>query len=97
LGAGASIPAGIKGVVGLVNDYKEYLRVKSESDLNIVNKITAKLQEWIAQQKLNRQVDIELVLEAIERLERREKDIILKFYDNRRFIFDDFKDDKSSF
>ncbi len=84
-------------MVGLVNDYKEYLRVKSESDLNIVNKITAKLQEWIAQQKLNRQVDIELVLEAIERLERREKDIILKFYDNRRFIFDDFKDDKSSF
>jgi SIR2-like domain len=81
-------------VVGLVDDYKEYLKSERESDLNIVNKIAAKLSEWITEQKLNRQVDIELILETIERLENRQRDIILKFYDNGRFIFDDFKADR---
>src|SRR6185437_16935842 len=93
LGAGASIPAGINGVVGLVDDYKKNLKTISESDFNIIDKITAMLSEWIAEQKLDRQVDIELVLETIERLENKEKDIILKFYDNGRFIFDDLKAD----
>lgn len=69
------------------------MKSKSETDAKIIDKITAILAEWITDQNLNRQVDIELVLEAIERLETRQKDILLKFYENGRFIFDDFKTD----
>ena len=71
--------AGINGVVGLIDDYKRYLKSKSESDFHITDKITAKLSEWIEEEKQDRQVDIELVLETIERLESKEKDIILEF------------------
>jgi hypothetical protein len=93
-GAGASIPAGMNGVVGLVDEYKKDVKSKSETDFKIIDKITAKLADWIRDQNQNRHVDIELVLEAIERLEAREKDIILKFYENGSFIFDDFKTDR---
>jgi hypothetical protein len=57
-GAGASIPAGMNGVVGLVDEYKKDVKSKSETDFKIIDKITAKLADWIRDQNQNRHVDI---------------------------------------
>lgn len=94
LGAGASVEAGGKGVVDLVFDFMNWLKPKSEPDFNVVEKIIAELDEWIAEQKIRRKVDIELLLDAIEKLENAQKDILLKFYDNKEFILSNFKGDK---
>jgi hypothetical protein len=53
-----------------------------------------KLEEWIAEQEIHREVDTELLLDAIERLENAQNDILLKFYDNYNFILGDFERDK---
>lgn len=95
LGAGASIFAGAKGVVDLVDDFENSLKSKSESDFNVLEKIIVKLKEWITEQNLARQVDIELLLETVEKLENPQEDIILKFYNNKEFILNDFKADGS--
>ena len=47
LGAGASVPAGINGVVGLVKDYKEWLAKDKCDDKRIVEQIENLLQEWL--------------------------------------------------
>lgn len=54
LGAGASVDAGGKGVVDLVFDFMNWLKLKSEPDLNVVEGIIAKLNEWISEQKIRR-------------------------------------------
>lgn len=97
LGAGASVDAGGKGVVDLVVDFKNWLRLRSEPDFKVVKQIITKLEEWIAEQEIHRNVDIELLLDAIEKLENAQKDVILKFYNNKNFILSDFKGDRHLF
>lgn len=94
LGAGASVEAGAKGVVDLATEFKNRLKSKSESDFRVIEKIIAKLEEWIKEQEIHRTVDIELILDVLERLESAQKDVILEFYDNKEFILSGFKRDK---
>jgi SIR2-like domain len=96
LGAGASVPADVKGVVELVSDYKDWLSSNNKSeDRKIVEEIEETLQKWLARQNIDRQVDIELVLEAIERLENANNDVLLDFLDNKKFKLSKFKEDRS--
>jgi hypothetical protein len=96
LGAGASAPADVKGVVGLVDDYKEWLLSKGKAEnKKIIEEIENVLRRWLARQKIDRDVDIELLLEAIERLENAKNDILLGFYDNDKTSLPQLNDDGS--
>jgi hypothetical protein len=96
LGAGASVPADVKGVVGLVEEYKEWLTSNDKSnDKSIVEQIEKTLRKWLDRQNIDREVDIELLLETVERLENAKNDILLDFYDNAEPILPPLRDDRS--
>ena len=96
LGAGASVPADMKGVVELVNDYKEWLSSNNNlEDRKIVEEIEETLQKWLARHNIDRQVDIEFVLETIERLENSKSDILLDFFADKKFKLSQFKENGS--
>ncbi|MFZ0512481.1 MAG: hypothetical protein WAM14_12810, partial [Candidatus Nitrosopolaris sp.] len=96
LGAGASVPADMKGVVELVNDYKEWPSSNDKlEDRKIVEEIEETLLKWLARQNIDRQVDIELVLETIERLENAKSDILLDFFADKKFKRSQFKENGS--
>lgn len=78
LGAGASVKAGVPDTFGLVDKFVERIRPQEEN-LHAVEKILKVLGEWRREQGGNR-VDIELLLETIERLEKRNQDVLLRFH-----------------
>jgi hypothetical protein len=81
-GAGASIPVGISGVVGLVDDFKEWLQKTSKSnELELINKIHGVLQK-----SNRRNVDVEFLLETVEKLEKQEREVLLDFYEGKKLI-----------
>jgi len=89
------VPAGINGVVGLVKDYKVWLAKHTPDDKRIVEEIENLLQEWLIEQDSDRKVNIELLLETIERLENVKDDPLIKFFDDKTFKLSNFKGDGS--
>ena len=86
----------MKGVVELVSDYKDWLSSNNKSeDRKIVEAIEETLQKWLARQNIDRRVDIELVLETIERLENAKSDILLDFFADKKFRLSQFKENGS--
>jgi hypothetical protein len=79
LGAGASIHAGLKGVVALVDDFLNYLG-KETNEYKIAFTIVGLLQEWKKDNKIDREIDLEILLEAIEKLENIKHDYIKYFF-----------------
>lgn len=96
LGAGASVDAGLPDVVRLVCKFVEWLKSISENQglnekqrseakehLSLVEKILTILKNWRAEQKnYNTEIDIEILLDAIERIENKNTDILSAFYEN---------------
>lgn len=76
-GAGASVKAGVKTTFGLVDQFMESL--SSRKLQNFLQNIISLLE------KNNGKVDIEKLLQTIERLENRKSDEILRFYDTKKF------------
>jgi len=102
LGAGASVKAGVPDTFGLVDAFREKIASQPEN-LRALNKILDILKEWKREQgDMEGKVDIELLLETIERLENRNQDILLKFhnissyalegYANKKPLKDELKD-----
>ena len=84
-GAGASVPAGIEGVVGLAKGFREWLQETSMSnELELIDKIEA-----ILQNRTERKVDVEFLLETIEKLEKSGTEVLLDFYENKKLILPD--------
>jgi hypothetical protein len=84
LGAGASIDAGLSGVLQLVDRFKEWLESKSKTDqLNIVVEILSILDMWKKKRHDPSDIDIELLLDAIERIEERDNDLLLYFHKDK--------------
>jgi hypothetical protein len=82
-GAGASIPADISGVVGLVDDFKEWLQKTSKSnELELINKIHGVLQK-----SNRRNVDVEFLLETVEKLEKQDREVLLDFYEGKKLNY----------
>lgn len=83
LGAGASIPSGLNGVIGLVHDFRKYLMDNSLSKhLELTNTIIMILDQWKKDTNYPNEIDIELLLETIERLENIYGDNIPYFFRN---------------
>jgi SIR2-like domain len=91
LGAGASVPAKIPGVEKMVELFLKYLVDEHYSKhLNVIKDIVSILNDWT--NKKDRKVDIELLLEAIEKLENRDDDTLPLFYENKKEIIQKIDD-----
>jgi hypothetical protein len=94
LGAGGSVAAGVPDTFGLVNAFKEKIASQHEN-LRALNKILEVLREWKREQgDVEGRVDIELLLETIERLENRNQDILLKFHNITEYALEGYADKK---
>jgi hypothetical protein len=90
LGAGASIPAGISGVECMVYKFLEKLKTEyGDSHFEIANDIFTLLSEW-KKERNEVVVDIELMLETIERLENRDLDVVPLFYNQKKKVLENF-------
>jgi hypothetical protein len=90
LGAGASVNAGVPDTFGFVSKFKESLAENSEQ-LKAYEKILEILKSWRkGQGPFAPEVDVELLLETLERLENREQDILLKFHQVSSYALDGF-------
>jgi SIR2-like protein len=97
LGAGASVRAGISEMGMLYRDYKSWLQSNSKTEeFKIVDEIETILKSWIKEKEIDIQIDIELLLETIERLENVDKDFVTAFYKNMEFVLpEEFKKTRS--
>src|SRR5215218_5199090 len=98
LGAGASVPAGLKTVVQLTDYFKVWLKDNNPNSnyYSIIEKIIEKIKDFknndineASETKDNYKVDIETLLETVERLEDYNKDIISVFVNDSNLIFDE--------
>ena len=81
LGAGASVNAGVPETFGFLNKFKESL-AENPDQLKAYDKIIDILQKWRESQgSAAPEVDVELLLETLERLETKEQDILLRFHE----------------
>ncbi|MGC1930294.1 MAG: SIR2 family protein [Candidatus Nitrosopolaris sp.] len=91
LGAGASIPARISGVQGMVNKFLQKLEGEHRNSyFETTNDIRTLLSEWKIDQK-EVVIDIELLLETIERLENRHLDVVPLFYNQKKKVVETFE------
>ena len=89
LGAGASVAAGVPETFGMVDSFKE--RISSQpGNLHALNKIV----DILKRNDEHGKVDIELLLETIERLDNRDKDILLKFFNITNYVLEGYVDKK---
>lgn len=78
LGAGASIPAGVSGVKGMVTKFIKKLQGdQRDLHLKVIRNVVDLLSSW---KNGSRDVDIELLLETIEKLENRNSEVMPLFY-----------------
>ena len=84
LGAGASIPSGLNGVIGLVSDLQRYLADNALSKhLELINAVIDILDEWKRDTNYRNDTDLELLLETIERLEGSYHDTLPYFFEDK--------------
>jgi len=94
LGAGASVAAGVPDTFGLVDVFRDKIASQPQN-LHALDKILEKLKEWRREQgDKEEKVDVELLLETIERLENRNQDILLKFHTTTGYILEGYADKK---
>jgi hypothetical protein len=80
LGAGASIDAGVPGVEDMITEFLKQLENEDKKQYLIVKDIVRVLEDWKNRQNIDSKVDIELLLETIEKLENRHLDVLPLFY-----------------
>jgi SIR2-like domain len=92
LGAGASIPAGIMGVRDMTNEFLNQLQKEDHKEhLELTQDILDTLSKWKNNNNDKDQVDVELLLETIEKLENRHSDVMNLFYENKGNILTKFE------
>ncbi len=83
-GAGASMPAGLKDVVTVIPDLLKWLEANQLSTypntLECINEIVNIMKSWHETNQKGKTVDIETLLEIIERLEWSFSDIVPEFF-----------------
>lgn len=74
LGAGASVPAGVPDTYSFVSEFKNSLE---ENDRKVIEYIESKLIEGKKRKGEEQRVDIELLMEALDKLTRKDDEILL--------------------
>jgi hypothetical protein len=94
LGAGASVGAGVPATIGMVDGFKAKIASHPENSLAL-DKILGTLKKWKRKQgEEETKIDIELLLETIERLENKDQDILLKFFEISGYSLEGYTDKK---
>lgn len=84
LGAGASIDAGLVDVVELKHEFMRWLEKNSKSEhISLINDILVSLETWKTKRSDKNPVDIEFLLEIIEKIENKDEDPLSEFYENK--------------
>ncbi len=86
LGAGASVPAGLKDVVNVIPDLLAWLESEQApypGCKDCIKEIISIMNDWYNTNQPGKSVDIETLLEMIERLESSFNDIIPAFFENK--------------
>lgn len=81
LGAGASVAAGVPDTYAFVDEYIKSIQEPTKKET--IEKIVQTLKEW----KYSN-VDIELLLETLTKLDNKEREPLLQFYKNGNFILE---------
>lgn len=87
LGAGASIAANVPDTYSFVAEFINNL--KSPQKKKTIEKITEILKIW-----KGTDIDIELLLETLTKLENKEQEPLLQFYENGNFLLDEYSEKK---
>lgn len=82
IGAGASVAAGVPDTYSFVDEFKE--NIQEEDKKGTIEKIIETLKSW-----KNSNIDIELLLETLTKLENKEQEPLLQFYEDGNFILKD--------
>jgi len=93
LGAGASVPAGVPTTQKFLYDFKEDLTHRGKnSELETLEAIIDRLSRWseLKEEPYYGSIDIELLLETLEALETKSKNILMNFFENGNFILDGY-------
>jgi hypothetical protein len=91
LGAGASVKAGVPDTFGLVDEFRVRIKDQTENS-KALERILGILRDWKrANGNHDDAVDIELLLETLERLDTRSRDVLLRFYDVTRYKLSDYE------
>jgi hypothetical protein len=90
LGAGASVPADVPDTKKFVDRFKDHIKSQDEKHRTVA-KLLEVLEEYVRVNPM-RQVDIELLLEALERLENRESDVLPYFTKGGDYIMEGYLD-----
>jgi hypothetical protein len=88
LGAGSSIPAGIKGVVDLLEDFRDYIR-KEPEEYVIAEELIIILNDWKNTIRTERNIDLELLLELVEKIYSLKFDTIYYALNNKNLKISD--------
>lgn len=85
LGAGASIAANVPDTYTFVAEFIKNLKAPEKK--KTIQKITEILKNW-----KGTDIDIELLLETLTKLENKEREPLLQFYENENFILEDYSE-----
>ena len=85
LGSGASVNAGVPDTFAFVKEFRE--SVVGEDKQTTINKVIDTLKEWKREE-----IDIELLLETLTKLDRKEKEPLLRFFKNGQFILSGYSE-----
>ena len=94
LGAGASVKAEVPDTFSMIEKFKERISSKPQS-LTVFNKVMTVLKEWKKDQKNNdERIDVELLLETLDKLEKRNQENLLRFYEGGKYILERYPEKK---
>lgn len=88
LGAGASVEAGVPDTQRFVSEFIK--QIPNRSDKKIVKLIVSKLSKWSKENKKDERVDIELLMEALDKLSKIGEEPLLEFYDKKKFLLEGY-------
>ena len=92
LGAGASVPAGLKDVTSVIPDFQEWITKpenKCQDCSEAVNQIVLIMSNWYASNPNSKSVNIETLLEIVERLEGSFTDMLPDFFKDKTLKLDE--------
>jgi hypothetical protein len=89
-GAGASVPAGASDVTGLAKDFKEWLQKENKTEyLELTNAILDVINKDPRNNDNRNKADIETLLVITERLENKDRELLLEFFKESTTILSD--------
>lgn len=91
LGAGASVEAHVPDTYGMVQEFRD--AKKDDATLSkTVSAILNKLENWLSDQGQEKKVDVELLLETLDKLRSRDQEVLLRFFKTSDFLLSGYDD-----